>query len=97
VKRVWVIDKQWTYAPDTNRQCRWTGQYVQCGEPAVAFLPRGETKVRFYYCADHLYGRRIHNGQVEVSVLRETLQLGMTSASSGMGTSEVSHSEKGGE
>ncbi len=72
---VWVPDGQWRLlgAGDTWR-CR-----RRCGAFAVAQLLRsrvhrvpGGLATRspqwWAYCVDHLYGRRIANGQVEVEV-----------------------------
>jgi len=47
-----------------DRKCRFTvALYAQCGKPAVAAIRRNTRW--WYYCGDHLYGRRIRNGQVE--------------------------------
>ena len=56
------------WQPSTGKQCvmRMPGGYARCGQPAVATLPRGHA--RWPYCADHLYGRRLVNGRLEVLI-----------------------------
>ena len=62
-----VADKRWTtrrpglYVAD---RCRFQVGRRGCGEPAKAWLHRGMTGALWAYCADHLYGRWIENGQV---------------------------------
>lgn len=65
----------WEAVPEANRDwrlvtgkgCRLrTGTHIVCGQPAVAELNRGKCQGESWwaYCADHLYGRWIENGQV---------------------------------
>lgn len=62
----WQADPRWKCDPGV-RNCRQS----HCGKPAEAALNRGSTDQPkwWYYCEDHLYGRRIQNGQVEWPVL----------------------------
>ena len=61
---VWIPAAGWTVESLGN--CRW----ARCGAPAVAFLMRDHyykglnSPVSWRYCADHLYGNKIHDGQV---------------------------------
>lgn len=66
----WVPDSDWSLGGN-GMKCRMLG----CRKAAVATLMRshqlssGVRKVPYRYCADHLYGRRINNGIVEIRVL----------------------------
>lgn len=68
--REWQPDPDWRYGTRYTK-CR----RPRCAEPPVAEFDRsyyieGQRKSRPYaYCADHLYGRKIENGQVLHSVL----------------------------
>jgi hypothetical protein len=57
-----------TKQPTKAHRCRFqTGpERAICGQPAVAWLnrSRGERPIWWAYCEDHMYGRRISNGQV---------------------------------
>lgn len=61
----WKQDPGWKYDPG-QRLCR----QVKCLSEAVAALNRGirtstgRNDSWWYYCADHLYGRRIMDGKV---------------------------------
>lgn len=63
---VWVPedDPAWTAhdGPRDYRRCRWMmpGRRA-CGKPSVATLKRGTTQ-RWWYCEDHLYGRKWRDG-----------------------------------
>lgn len=66
---VWVRDDGWEY-PSDGRTC----SMIRCQNTSVATMLRrayyrdhSQTR-RYHYCADHLYGRRIHDGQVEILV-----------------------------
>lgn len=67
----WRSDPHWKYDPG-KRKCR----QVKCGADAVAALNRGlrvadgtRRDSWWYYCADHLYGRRIMHGKVKTRYL----------------------------
>lgn len=73
LERVWVPewDPDWELlGPEVERRCRFKG----CGERAVARMNRGLTRngylreLWWHYCPDHLYGRRISDGVLEVRV-----------------------------
>jgi hypothetical protein len=55
--------------PQEEHRCRFGagGGGKGCGKPAVAELTR-RTK-GWYYCEQHLYGRRIQAGAIEAAVL----------------------------
>jgi hypothetical protein len=57
----WTPDPNWTVGGH-GRNCR----FPRCGAPAVAALSRkhGQGRQWYYYCPEHLYGRRIINGLV---------------------------------
>jgi hypothetical protein len=58
----WFIDSEWQVVPpEQPRVCR----RPKCDALSVAKLLRGSaTKAWWHYCADHLYGRQIHDGHV---------------------------------
>lgn len=67
----WREDPLWKYEPGKHR-CRATG----CNGNAVAALNRGirtrsgeKRDSWWYYCPDHMYGRRIMHGKVKVRYL----------------------------
>jgi hypothetical protein len=72
----WHVDEQWTTDPAIvdGRLCRFTvgPGHKTCREPAVAALDRSSSvsssrSPRWWrYCEDHLYGRRLRDGRVEV-------------------------------
>jgi hypothetical protein len=72
IERVWRPDEDWTTDPEivAGRRCRM----IRCANPAVAALRRsyhhpttGENVGQWWtYCADHLYGRRVRDGVVEI-------------------------------
>ena len=72
-RREWRRDNDWEYAPDSGRRCRYqSGHPLQyCGKPTVAAMWRGRRRIRWFYCADHLYGRRIANGRIEWLIIVE--------------------------
>lgn len=65
---VWVEDGDWRLLPvASTKKCRM----VRCPNRGVAELLRswGRTPGRWWaYCPDHMYGRRIHCGRVEIQV-----------------------------
>lgn len=62
----WAISE----LPDSKR-CKFTVAFrTYCNEPSAAALRRGRQRPQWWhYCANHLYGRRINEGRVEVQVL----------------------------
>lgn len=52
--------------PDQAQPCRWRAAHLTCGVPSVAKLLRSTPPSNnwWHYCADHLYGRHVHNGVV---------------------------------
>lgn len=68
---IWVPDRDWILLGDfTHAQCR-SGARKRCPNRAVAALKRASSRaycgyIWWNYCGDHLYGRRIENGRVEV-------------------------------
>lgn len=62
----WFVDPEWRLASGAESElaCR----QPKCGKPAVAGLLRryGSSTRRWWYCADHLYGRVIEDGAVLV-------------------------------
>ena len=70
-QRVWVEDRSWHLGGD-GRTCRM----IHCPNEAVAWVYRrrnnyvygGWSQTRWYYCANHLYGRRIVDDQIELQV-----------------------------
>lgn len=48
------------------RPCRWRFGRESCKAPAVAKLLRSQPPSNnwWHYCADHLYGRVVHDGRV---------------------------------
>ena len=67
---VWVADPDWVLLQEgSTAKCRYTiAKYRICRAPGVAQLQRGDQW--WAYCGEHLYGRRIRNGHVEVSVAK---------------------------
>ena len=70
--RVWIEDRSWRIP---LRPIGRTCSFPRCDGEAVAILRRRRRSVdnrygvaNYRYCADHLYGRRIHGGRVEMSV-----------------------------
>lgn len=66
-QRDWEPDPDWmTLSPESEAKCRRRvgGQHAYCRARAVAQLKRGA--IWWVYCADHLYGREIHDGVVMV-------------------------------
>ena len=66
---MWVEDRAWSLEETTGYPC----SFPRCTGPAVAVLARSRLTtsrrtVRCHYCGNHLYGRRIANGRVEVRV-----------------------------
>lgn len=64
------IDAYWLVITDGSsdvpgKRCRWTaGSHGRsCKAPAVAVFERGEGNW-WAYCADHMYGRWVEDGQV---------------------------------
>lgn len=56
--------------PDPSRLCRGD---VGCENNPVAKLNRSRrpgVEQWWFYCADHLYGRRIHNGVLETRIVQ---------------------------
>lgn len=75
IDRVWVPDRQWTTeaAIIAGKRCRRKlGKHAMCQRPAAAALARRNGW--WCYCddPDHLYGRRINDGVVEVLVTAES-------------------------
>jgi hypothetical protein len=77
-ERVWVRDDQWVVLAEherAGRYCRWGAKpgRAACSRPAIALLRRrhGAGHRWWAYCAEHLYGRRIRDGRVEIDILRE--------------------------
>ena len=72
MNKTWGPDKEWILV---SAETRWPCRYIVgpgrkiCRRPAVAELQRGFQS--WAYCADHLYGRRIRDGIVEVEILVE--------------------------
>lgn len=64
--RVWVEDREWL-VPASHARCRHSTRDL-CPNPPVADLPRGHTKQRWSYCAEHLYGRKFVDGKVMIAV-----------------------------
>ncbi len=66
--RMWVRDVRWRLG--SQKRCRWVvgTPYARCQNQAVAELIRGRGGW-WAYCGEHLYGRRIANGQVEWEVM----------------------------
>lgn len=61
-------DEHWRIGGQ-GHQCRMVEGVPRrrCPRPAVARLNRGRRAPSWWhYCEDHLYGRRIHNGRVEL-------------------------------
>ena len=75
-ERVWVADPAWRFGSN-GKLCRaitrvkvqtgWGNRF--CRTPAVAASRRGHSW--WYYCEEHLYGRRIMNGAVEWHILKD--------------------------
>jgi hypothetical protein len=66
----WVEEDHWrlVHRGEEDRRCRWGAGYHHkaCGKPAVAALDRGHGSGNWwFYCADHLYGRRIVDGEIQ--------------------------------
>lgn len=60
---IWIKDTHWELLPpEIRRKCRMKG----CLNHAVAALRRSNGW--WNYCPEHLYGRRINNGVVEIQV-----------------------------
>ena len=72
---VWIKAPGWRMLPEgTTRHCRMREGHPLCARRctniAVAELLRGRVHQTWWsYCAEHLYGRRIREGQVEEEVL----------------------------
>lgn len=63
----WAAQPAQNWRLVTNRRCRRLlgGPRRGCGVPAVAELDRGYTRPAWWaYCAEHMYGRWIEDGQV---------------------------------
>ena len=78
-ERVWVADPAWIFGGD-GKLCRdmtrvrdqagWGNRY--CRAPAVAAFRRGQWRIQWwYYCEEHLHGRRIRNGVVQWHILKD--------------------------
>ena len=76
----WAPDPEWQWAPDPEWQvirmpqkCRYNSSGGKCPNAAVAAYPRVRSGKAYqpgwYFCADHLYGRRIRDGVVERLVM----------------------------
>lgn len=81
--RVWVPDRSWRLTPPGDpRRCRSAGQRQAhaCDRPVVAELNRGRYNYRegrmrdcwWAYCAEHLYGRRLWKGRIEISITSDS-------------------------
>jgi hypothetical protein len=64
----WVADPEWKVGGD-GKKCRMKG----CKEPSVAALRRKHRGRLWYYCRDHLYGRKIEEGVVKFCRLVEKI------------------------
>ena len=64
--QVWVKERSWVRLL-TPKRCRSMGKgYIVCGKSAnYAFM---RSNGLWAYCEEHMYGRRIRDGIVEVSV-----------------------------
>ena len=75
---VWVIKPDsgpldWRVATpeeSASRVCR-RSQRDPCPNRPVAALVRGRRRVDYFYCAEHMYGRWIEDGQVMAWFLRK--------------------------
>lgn len=69
-RRTWVPDEQWiALSAKTTSRCRMIEgkARTRCPNTAVAQFRRGHRSISWWaYCADHLYGRRLNNGVVEI-------------------------------
>ncbi|KKL41712.1 hypothetical protein LCGC14_2367560 [marine sediment metagenome] len=68
--RVWIADPDWVLLQEgSTAKCRYTISFRRiCKVSGVAQLKRGNQW--WAYCGEHLYGRRIRDGRVEVSVAK---------------------------
>ncbi len=72
---VWVEDREWR-VPSRHLKCRWGGRWSSCPNPPVADLerrtyPAGDSQW-WAYCGEHLFGRRLRDGKVELAVRRDS-------------------------
>lgn len=80
-EEVWLeADKmKWQLGDFCGHKCRWiVNGHKACGTPAVARILRSNGW--WYYCADHLYGKRISAGRIEEAVLRKRQMMALTEA-----------------
>ncbi len=71
IERIWVRDTGWERLT-VPRKCRamaGRGRRV-CSKDAYFALKRSNGP--WAYCEEHMYGRRIHNGIVEVAVVADS-------------------------
>jgi hypothetical protein len=68
---VWVKDTSWVYLDQPKKCRRMIGKYRVCGgESRYAFKrPNGY----WAYCQEHMYGRRIFNGIIEIQVSKDSI------------------------
>ena len=69
IEWVWVPDRDWR-VPSQYTRCRTSNTYP-CWNSPVADLQRTDWKKRprwYAYCEQHMYGRRLRDGVVEVRV-----------------------------
>jgi hypothetical protein len=60
-----IIDPEWE-VDAAGRPCRraFGRGTPACGKPSAAVLPRGERRVLWGYCPEHMYGRWVEEGFV---------------------------------
>lgn len=66
-------DSSWSAAPGIvgDRKCRARIDWTPCRRPAVAVLFRGDRRLPYAYCEQHMYGRWVERGQVFGWAMRE--------------------------
>ena len=73
-ERIWIEDRNWRLlGKDSVSHCRMKG----CHELAVAEVARHHSRAIagftwWAYCSEHLYGRHIVDGKVEVAVVPDS-------------------------
>ncbi|KKM88902.1 hypothetical protein LCGC14_1254090 [marine sediment metagenome] len=71
VERIWVKDTRWRRLPEPKR-CRFIGGTPKTHCPNTAEFGIKRSNGIWAYCLDHMYGRRIRDGLVELDVLDDS-------------------------